>query len=252
MKVPAKARWSLYAIAAVLTVAAMWLVNPRQDDDIIMPASAPSPSGPSAQSAADAPDHPGPAANDAITRLKRQIEAALGHDGIDPFRDGPTAEELEAAAAAQAAAVAAHAVAAAQQQPPAAPAAPPPPPPPPPFRYLGHWKEQGRALAFLQSGDRVVEVDGPGPLDGSPWTVVTFSDDLITLKLPKGPTHTLSFEAPGNDAPAPAPAAPAAAATPTSVATPSAPARGAPPAKSAQEAPSRSAGIEHAPGWEEN
>ncbi|MDM0078178.1 hypothetical protein QTH90_27470 [Variovorax sp. J2P1-59] len=262
MKISAKARWSLYATAAVLTVAAMWLVNPR-DADIVMPASASSPSRHSAQSAKaarsaqTADEAPAPPANDAIARLNRQIKAAIGHAGVDPFRDGPTAEELQAAAAAQAAAVAAQAVAAAQQQ-RAEVAAPPPPPPPPPFRYLGRWKEQGRTLAFLQSGDRVVAIDGPGPLDGSPWKVVALGDDLVTLQMAKGPKHTLSFEAPGNATPAPAAVA-VAAATPASApapaaaqATPATPARAAPSATPAQETPTSSNGTEHAPGWEEN
>jgi hypothetical protein len=271
MKISAKARWSLYAIAAVLTVAAMWLVNPREAD-IVMPSSGSSPTrqvtrsakpAKSARSAQAADDVRAAPANDAIAQLKQQIKAAIGHGGVDPFRDGPTAEELEAAAAAQAAAVAAQVVAAAQRQ-RAEVAAPPPPPPPPPFRYLGHWKEQGRTLVFLQSGDRVVAIDRPGPLDGSPWRVVALGDDLVTLQMPKGPKHTLSFEAPGNGAPAPA-AVPAAAATPASAsasasapapapvqATPATPARAAPSATPAQETPSSSNGPERAPGWEEN
>jgi hypothetical protein len=244
MRISAKARWSLYAIAAVLTVAAMLRVNPRKDDDMVMPASVSSPPRQSAQSADVAPDRHAPTANDPIARLKRQIETAIGHGGIDPFRDGPTAEELQAAAAAQV-------VAAAQQQ-GAAAAEPPPPPPLPPFRYLGRWTEQGRTLAFLKSGDRVVQVDGPGPLAGSPWKVVAVGDDLVTLQMPKGPKHTLSFEAQGNDAPAAVPAAAATSASASVQATPSTPARAAPSATPAQQPPSSSAGIERAPGSEEN
>jgi hypothetical protein len=87
----------------------------------------------------------------------------------------------------------------------AAAPAPPAPPPPPPFRYLGRWQERGHTRVFLESGDRVLEVDGPGPLDGSA-TVTSLGDDHVTLKLRDGRTHTLSFDAPDSAAPAPAPA----------------------------------------------
>jgi len=252
MKITAKVRWSLYAVAGLATAAAMWLVNPRDGDNTVMPVRASSSSGRPAPTADAAAERPTPATSDAIARLKRQIAAAIGHDGIDPFRDGPTAEELRAAAAAQAAAVAAQAVASAQQErAEAAAPLPPPPPPVPPFRYLGHWKDQGRTLAFLQSGDRVVEVRGPGPVDGGPWTVVKLGDDLVTLHMPKGPTHTLSFDAPGSDAPAAA----VAGGTPAPAPAPGAPATLARAAQSttpAQGTPPGSAGPEHAPGWEEN
>jgi len=261
MKIPAKARWGLYAVAAVLTGAVMWFGSPREDEDLVMPTRASPPTGRSARSAADASAKPGPATHEAIARLKRQVEEAIGHAGVDPFRDGPTAEELEAAAAARAAAVTAQAVAAAQQQ---HAAAPPPPPPPaaPPYRYLGHWKEQGRTLAYLQSGDRIMEIRGPGPLDGGPWKVVALGDEQVKLQLRKGPLYTLSFDAPGSDAPAPGAAAAAFAAAPGAAATvASAPGpagaatpapRAASSATSAQETPSTAAGTEHAAGWEEN
>jgi hypothetical protein len=206
MKVSAKARWTAYAIAAALTALAMWRVGGDGGGGgvaYVVDVAVPPPPRPQPPRNAVDPAPTLPPADDALARLKRQIETALDGGGVDPFSDAPTVAEAQAAAAAQAAAM--------QQAAAAAVARPPAPPPPPPLRYLGRWQEQGRTRVFLLSGDRVLEVDGPGPLDGA-LTVVALADDQITLKLPDGRAHTLFFDAPGSAAPLPS--APSVGATP--------------------------------------
>jgi len=177
MKTTPGLRWACYAIAAAATGAAMWHVDhPADVSDAVQPAR-PAPRGLAMPVGATRP-----AANpDALALLKQRLDAALG-GSADPFSDaGPVA---------QAAAVAA----AAAPQPAAAPAEPVAPAMP--FTYVGRWLEQGQAVVFLQAGDRVLSVKGPGPLEGSPYAVESIGADSLTLKMPGGGSQVLSFTAP--------------------------------------------------------
>jgi hypothetical protein len=176
MKTTPGLRWACYAIAAAATAAAMWQVDHRGNEQ----ADAVQPVRP-AQRGLAVPVAAARTASgaDALAILKQRLDAAIS-GSADPFSDPQAAASAAAAAPAapQAAAAPAEAVKPAM-----------------PFTYLGRWQEQGRTVVFLQAGDHVVEVRGPGPLEGN-LTVQALAADSLTLKLPDGQTRVLSFAAP--------------------------------------------------------
>lgn len=194
MKTTSGMRWATYAIAAVLTAAAMWHVDHRGDDtDGTVQPVRPAQRGLGLTVAAT---RASPGA-DAMAILKQRLDAAIS-GSADPFSDGsPATAAPVAAAAAQSAAAAA----------PAQPA-----PPAMPFTYVGRWQEQGRTLVFLRAGDRVVSVSGPGPIEGG-YVVESIAKDSLALKMPGGQTQIVSFDAPATAAATPGAAAVQAAAS---------------------------------------
>jgi hypothetical protein len=173
MKVPASARWSAYALAAVLTLAAAIWVG---DDDaalVVQPSTRSSePRSTGGRQAVE------PAAPGLALLAARNAQGATA----DPFAvlDPVPEETIAAGAGARAQALA----------PPAASA------PPLPFVYLGRWKEQGRTSVFVQRDDRSYKIDGPGPLD-SEYAVRSIGDDRISLTyLPLGTVQELRLDAP--------------------------------------------------------
>jgi hypothetical protein len=163
MKTSPALRWTCYGIAAVATAAAMWHVDQRADGD----SAAVQPAHPIKRGATPPLFATSPAsAPDALDVLKRRLDAAIS-GGADPFSDAGRA--AAAAAAVQATAPAAAAV-------PAAPVAAVVP-----YAYVGRWQEQGQTVVFLQAGERVLSVSGPGPLDGR-YVVESVEADKLTLK----------------------------------------------------------------------
>ena len=194
MKTTPGLRWACYAIAAAMTAFAMWQVDHRGNE----PADAVPPARPAQRGLGVPVAAARPAAGaDALAILKQRLDATMS-GSADPF------SESQAAAVAAAAAPAA-------VEPAAAPAAPVRPAIP--FTYVGRWQEQGHTVIFLQAGDHVVEVRGPGPLEGN-YTVEALAADSLTLKQPDGQKQVLSFSAPaaGASAPGAAPVQSAAAA----------------------------------------
>ena len=175
MKTTPGLRWACYAIAAAATGAAMWHVDHPGDA-----AGAVQPARPAPRGLAMPVSAPRPAASpDALALLKQRLDAALS-GSADPFSEGGSVAKAAAAPAVPQAAVA-----------PAEPVAPAMP-----FTYVGRWQEQGQTVVFLQAGDRVLSVKGPGPLEGSSYAVETIAADSLTLRMPGGPSQVLSFAAP--------------------------------------------------------
>jgi len=194
MKTSPALRWACYAIAAAATGAAMWHVDQREPAADTIQAVRPAQRGmgmPASLSRPAAPD-------DALAILKQRLDAAMS-GSADPFSDGRAAAAAPAPVQPEPAAV------------PAAAAAPVQP-----FTYVGRWQEQGGTVVFLQSGDRVLSVRGPGPLEGG-WSVESIGADSLVLK-GNGQRQTIAFAAAARtDAPAgaPLPAATTTASTPT-------------------------------------
>lgn len=82
--------------------------------------------------------------------------------------------------------------------PPPPKALPPPPPPPPmapplPYRYLGKWREDGRLVVFLKSGNNSILVKGGEVLDGQ-WKVDEIAPRMMRFTyLPLAQTTTLNI-----------------------------------------------------------
>jgi hypothetical protein len=185
MKLSSRQRWVLYAIAGLLTAAAMWHV-----DHAAPPASDAVQAARVAGAGNTAPLRPASAPEDPLVFLQNRHRSGPS-PGTDPFADGPAA-----ASAAPPSTVTAAPAAAAR----------PAPPPPPPFTYMGRWEENGETVIFLRSNERVFAVRGVGPLDDS-YVVEAIAPDRITLKhLPMGETQTIALAR--SDAP-PAPPTPA-------------------------------------------
>jgi hypothetical protein len=183
MKTSPALRWACYAIAAAATAAAMWHVDQREPaGDTIQPVR-PAQRGMAVPASLSRPAAPA----DALAILKQRLDAAMS-GSADPFSDGRAAAAAPAPAAQPEAAAMPAAVAAPVQ----------------PFTYLGRWQEQGGTVVFLQAGDRVLSVRGPGPLEGG-WSVESVGADSVVLK-GSGQRQTISFASAAHmDAPAGAP-----------------------------------------------
>src|SRR4051812_28364947 len=196
MKTSPGLRWAAYAIAAAATAAAMWHVDHRDSD---VSGDAVQALRPAQRGLALPVSATRPAANDdALSILKHRLDAAM-NGSADPFSDSqPAAAAAAAAVRAQAAAAPVEAA-----------------PPAMPFTYVGRWQEQGKTQVFLRTGDRVLAVSGPGPLEGA-YAVEALGADSLRLKMPDGQTQVISFAAPAPAASgAPAAGVQTTASTPT-------------------------------------
>ena len=181
-------RWSLYALAALLTAGAMAWVD-RPVDDLVPTvsartnAAAAAPAKPSARSAWHLPRREfGTTEDDPFDAGEAQA------DGPAPMREAePQARPtFEATAAA---------------------------PPPLPFTYVGQWVEKGVTVAFLSTpqGNNFAARAG-ATLEGS-YRVERVDGESIALRyLPMNVTQILSFAEARATAPGGAPATPPAAA----------------------------------------
>jgi hypothetical protein len=183
----ARARWVIYGIAALGTVAAMrWVDETSVPQEQVVAPAAPRPAAreaPDARSTArTAPDVKSGAPSE--VRLDWLARAPMGDAKSDPFSDGPT-------------------------DPPPATLRDTPPPPPPapqapplPFSYVGKWTEDGRTIVFLARGGNNVAVRGPGKLDDA-YAVESIDDKQMVMKyLPLGKPQVLSLVAPTATQPA--------------------------------------------------
>ncbi len=196
MKTSARTRWTLYAVAAVATVAAMWGVGRRTPDaDDVVVARAPAP-------------------RSGTSPTKASTGAPALHAVAPDARRGlpPTADPFDT----QRRAVASTATV------PSAPIAPPRPTAPPvPFTYLGRWVENGKTYGVLdrQGAPSIVRVDQT--MDRT-YRVRSIGETTLVLEyLPLHVRQTVSAETGSAETTtAPASAAPAAANGPSSASDP--------------------------------
>lgn len=176
MRLSTRQRWMLYAIAALLTGAAMLAVQPPPETpETAVVAAPPRPSGAPAATPID------PAAP-ALALSPRPYGGA----GRSPFGD----------ASPQAATAGAQAFVAA----PPVPTSDLPPPSPPtaatlPFRFLGRWIENGTTTVFLAHGSRQLAAVAGQPLT-SDYRVEHIGERTLRLvHVPTGTRHALALVA---------------------------------------------------------
>lgn len=178
MSSSARLRWIGYAVAAVLTIAAMgWVGQGDESDGVVLPSARMATPGPS-RPAAEAPD---PAAQ----RLAATVPLLRPRQESDPLADPFDAAQEVAAAAAPARPVQA------EPQPVAPPSAPPLP-----FSYVGRWTEHGKTTIYLLRKDRPVAVLDVGRLDDE-YSVQSIDEQGMVFKYaPVGTLQGLRFDAP--------------------------------------------------------
>ncbi|WP_326535536.1 hypothetical protein [Pseudorhodoferax sp.] len=189
MALSTRQRWMLYALAGLLTGAAMLAVPQEEDvaNAVVAPAVRP------ARQAAPAA---GPQTALALP------QRPYGGAGRSPFGE-PAAMTAAAAAAAAA------------NAPALVPAAPPAPPATtaPPFAFLGRWTEHGVTTVFLSHGARQLAAVAGRPLTPDYLVEHIGERELRLVHVPTGTRHALALVA-GRSAAAAAPGpAPAAADT---------------------------------------
>ena len=185
MAISARLRWTLYGLAGIATLVAMWAGDggPR--------AAAPEVVAPTVRATTAAPRvaTSTPPAVDAATDFLAQRKSASRASSSDPFAD------LQDAPVAMAAA-------------PVTQPAPRMTAPPPslPYTYVGKWEEKGQTVVYLQeNGEHVVQVHGPGRLNDQYTVVSVLADRMVLKNVPTGTRHTLVF---AHTSAAGAPAAP--------------------------------------------
>jgi hypothetical protein len=187
-------RWTLYAVAGLLTGAAMLAAPPAEPDAAATPAVRPMQRTERTQLAV-------PQAPAVLTLPQRPYGGA----GRNPFGEPAALAAAEAAAAARLA-------------PPAPPPAPlssaPPPVPaqqPPAFGFLGRWTENGRTTVFLSLDGRQLAAVAGQPLTPD-YRVEQVDTHALRLRhVPSGTPHVLALVAGPSTAAAtaaPGPAAP--------------------------------------------
>jgi hypothetical protein len=185
----ARVRWTAYALAAALTLAALVWVDRRDSIDVVRPVAR------SAAAEGGRGDAGSTAASPtALSVAQPRIAAAPIADPFAvPDEAGGGAREAAAARAARAAP--------APTPRPVAPALP--------FSYVGTWKEQGRSYVFLQRGGKSYRIEGPGRLDDD-YAVQAVDERRVSLKyLPLGAVQELRLDVPPTEQRAAAvPAAP--------------------------------------------
>ena len=173
MAISARLRWTLYGLAGIATVVAMWAGDggPRAAaPEVVAPTVRATPAAPRASTG-------NRSAIDPATDLIAQRRAASRASSSDPFAD------LQDAPVAMAAAPVAQSAA-----PIAAPA------PSLPYTYVGKWEEKGQTVVYLQeNGEHVVQVRGPGRLNDQYTVVSVLADHMVLKNVPTGTRHTLVF-----------------------------------------------------------